>query len=110
MRKQIALAPVVLVAALSLSIALVDRIKERVAQDRLSFGDSSATELVSNQAAIASCEWLTFARWAGVGSISLAIPPQGPKQCGSQGSPVGGSELCNIADGKAKRSQGYWLV
>ena len=47
MRKQIALVPVVLVAALSLSIALVDRIKERVAQDRLSFGDSSATELVS---------------------------------------------------------------
>jgi hypothetical protein len=48
MRKQIALAPVVLVAALFLSIALVDRIKERVAQDRLSFGDSSATELVSD--------------------------------------------------------------
>lgn len=49
MRRQIALAPVVLVAALSLSIALVDRIKERVAQDRLSVGDSSATEPLSRR-------------------------------------------------------------
>lgn len=47
MRKQITLAPVVLVAALSLSIALVDRIKERASLDRLSFCDSTATELVS---------------------------------------------------------------
>ena len=47
MIKAIVLAPIVLIATLSLSIALVDRMKERASQDRLSLGDESTTELLA---------------------------------------------------------------
>jgi len=47
MTKTLALAHVLLIAALSLSVALADRMKERASQDRLSFGDSSAAELLA---------------------------------------------------------------
>ena len=47
MRKSTISATVVLIAALSLSVALADHIKERASRDRLSFGDSSTTELAS---------------------------------------------------------------
>jgi hypothetical protein len=43
-RNPIALAPIVLITTLSLSIALADRIKERASQDRFSIG---TTELAS---------------------------------------------------------------
>lgn len=45
MTKPIALAPILLIATLSLSVALAERMKERASQDRLSFGDSNTTEL-----------------------------------------------------------------
>ncbi len=47
MRKSIVLAPILLTAILSLSVALADRIKERASQDRLSFGDPGVTELLA---------------------------------------------------------------
>ena len=48
MKKPITIAPIVLIAALSLSIALANRVKDRASQDRFSMGDSSATELLVN--------------------------------------------------------------
>jgi hypothetical protein len=47
MKKPITIAPIVLIAALTLSIALVDRMKERTAHDRFSFDDSGTTDLVA---------------------------------------------------------------
>jgi hypothetical protein len=47
MKKPITLAPFVLIAALTLSIALTDRMKERALHDRFSFDDSGTTEPVS---------------------------------------------------------------
>ena len=43
MIKAIVLASIVLIATVSMSIALVDRMKERDSQDRLSLGDESTT-------------------------------------------------------------------
>lgn len=48
MRKPIAVESIVLIAVLSLSIALADRMKERVSQDRFSVG-FNATELTLKQ-------------------------------------------------------------
>jgi hypothetical protein len=47
MKKPITLAPFVLIAALTLSIALADRMKERALHDRFSFDASGATESVA---------------------------------------------------------------
>jgi hypothetical protein len=47
MRRPIAVAPIVLIATLSLSLVLADRVKERASQDRLSFGDSSPIGLLT---------------------------------------------------------------
>jgi hypothetical protein len=47
MKKPITLAPFVLIAALTLSIALADRMKERALHDRFSFDDSGTTESVA---------------------------------------------------------------
>jgi hypothetical protein len=41
MTRLIAVAPIVLIATLYLSLVLADRVKEHALQDRLSFGDSS---------------------------------------------------------------------
>jgi hypothetical protein len=46
MRKSITIAPIVLIAALTLSIALADRVKERASHDRFSFDDSGTTGLI----------------------------------------------------------------
>jgi len=47
MKKPITIAPIVLFVALTLSIALADRMKERASHDRFSFDDSGTTELVA---------------------------------------------------------------
>jgi hypothetical protein len=47
MKKPITLAPFVLIAALTLSIAVADRMKERALHDRFSFDDSGTTESVT---------------------------------------------------------------
>ena len=47
MKKPITLAPFVLIAALTLSIALSDRIKERALHDRFSFDEPGTTEPVA---------------------------------------------------------------
>jgi hypothetical protein len=47
MKKPITIAPLVLIAALTLSIALADRMKERTAHDRFSFDDSAPAESVA---------------------------------------------------------------
>jgi hypothetical protein len=47
MKKPITIAPIVLIAALTLSIALADRMKERALHDRFSFDDSRTTESVA---------------------------------------------------------------
>ena len=44
MKKPITLAPFVLLALLTASIALADRLKERALHDRFSFDDSNTTE------------------------------------------------------------------
>ncbi len=47
MNKSIVVAPIVLIVALTLSIAVADRMKERASHDRFSFADSGTTELVA---------------------------------------------------------------
>ena len=48
MKKPITIAPLLLIAVLSLAIALADRMKERAAHDRFSFDDSSTTDFLVN--------------------------------------------------------------
>jgi hypothetical protein len=47
MTRTIVFAPIVLIVALSLSVALVDHMKERASQDRLLLGDEVTTELLA---------------------------------------------------------------
>lgn len=46
MKKPIIIASIVLIAALSLTVALADRMKERASHDRFSFGETRATEFL----------------------------------------------------------------
>jgi hypothetical protein len=48
MEKPMTIAPLLAIAALCFTVALVDRMKERASQDRFSFYDPSTTTLVAN--------------------------------------------------------------
>ena len=48
MKKPITIAPLLAIAALCLTVALVDRLKERASQDRFSFYDPGTTTLVAD--------------------------------------------------------------